>query len=93
MTTAAPGPDNTTRIYLGCSVAFLSVFLVVGLFAAFAALAGRASDRGVALGVGIAFVVVAGGGLLLVRWVWREAARREHRRQMAPDQPWAWKHD
>ena len=93
MSAPSPSPDKATRIYLGCSVAFLGVFLVVGLFAVFAAVTRRSPDAGPALGIGLAFVVAAGGGLLLVRWVWREAALRDQRRQMAPDQPWAWKRD
>ena len=93
MTAPTSGPDKATRISLGCLVAFLSVFLLAGLFSAFAALAGRSPTPGPALGLGLVFIVVAVGGLLLVRWGWRELGMQEQRRRMAPDQPWAWKHD
>jgi hypothetical protein len=93
MTDGSARPDKGTRIYLGCSVAFLSLFLAVGLFVLGVVVLGDTPDARPALVVGLAFVVVPIGGLLMVRWVWRQAALREQRRQQSPDQPWAWKQD
>jgi hypothetical protein len=86
-------PDKGTRIYLGCSAAFLGLFLLVGVFVLAVVAAGDAPEKMVPLIVGGAFVVVPAGGLLLVYWMWKQAAERERRRLRAPDQPWAWKQD
>jgi len=93
MREATARPDKVTRIYLGCSAAFVGLFLLVGIAVVIMVLVNGSGDNLPALGIGLAFVIIPAGALLLIRWVWREAALREERRLRAPDQPWAWKQD
>ena len=86
-------PDKATRIYLGCSAAFLGLFLLVGVFVMAAVLAGDSKEKLPPLLIGLAFVAIPGGALFLVRWLWKQAAQREARRMRSPDQPWAWDQD
>jgi hypothetical protein len=88
-----PRPHKQTRIYLGCAAAFLGLFLLVGVFVVAAMLAGSSESKLPALAVGFAFILVPAGGLFLVRWLWTRSAEREHRKMLAPDQPWTWDQD
>jgi hypothetical protein len=92
-TTERPQPDVPTRIYLGCSAAFLGLFLLAGLAVLGVGLSGQSPNPGAAIGAGAVFTLAGLGGLALVRWAWGAAGRRERRRRMAPHQPWAWKGD
>jgi hypothetical protein len=82
--------DKGTRIALGCAAAFLGLFFLAGVFVIAVVLAGDAPDKVPGLLAGLVFAVVPGLGLLLVYWMWKQAAQREARRLRAPDQPWAW---
>jgi len=93
MSEGSPRPPRSIRIYLGCSAAFVSLFLVLGLFVMVAVALGDAPDKRPALFGGAVFAAVGAGGLFLVRWVWKQSGLREERRQRAPDQPWAWGQD
>jgi hypothetical protein len=85
--------DKGTRIALGCTAVFLGLFMALGLGVVALVLVGNAPDKLPGVLMGLVFAGVPGLGLLFVRWMWRESARREERRRRAPDQPWAWDQD